>query len=926
MQDSFLTTSPTGPRRLASLNRSLDKPAFPAAEFKRPLYESPGTPNSNAFMDDLDDEISHELQQFRTGKKWQYGVTDYKSKASRFGLVVEASPPAMGHASNDLSASSKGAATALGPLGRSPQRALELAPTRLSPLRKDLVTSPISPLKETLSPLRTPAAAKPVALRDNAQHHVLLLTNYYEALAPDVHRKSFRNVEKHFEALFHDDVRVNSAKRTYNKNEWRAVLADMVSNNVHARDFIVRRYEGDHVVYCLTLLVGTTVSYPRSKATFLNGQCIKIEPSAPMEGQNYEDHKTAIQSFYGTLTPALHFNRVQRFLSVLDDLLHDGFAAHIAIGKRNKAEWRAQWEDLVTAGVMAQDPTVHYSEGHVCGYSVTLTVNGTSVVLHDRVTFREDQILRLDAVLPGAMQQLVAASLNVNKAPKSNRGPAAAVATAGSRPRLSERLSPVGDAPSQEILAIEDKRSPVYQAPTPTYVPETRKTAAPAPAPTPAPAPAPKVQHRASLVAVPRGNAMEALFLASAGRMTGLAALKESQKVVVGEVPSGSSQSFLGGTRAPQAPLPLHKDFAPKAAPAPTASTLRTGDGLATLLASGSSHLKGLLSPTAKGATAVAAASPPRVAVRNDGVPMLLKAASLTGSSRFGLLKLQAAAQPADPRHSPTAAAAKAGGGAPRYSALPAVSPAPPPSVAAPAMGPFHGLAGLMQVVPPGAMLGYLSKLARVAHVPQTPATEFSGLSSLLQIAADKRLTLPATEGVAHAVGVPVPPKSETEFAGLDLLLGVVLRSPLPYNNLRCLGAASGRDIRPLEGPPAGTAMAALLIAADHSVHQLGGLQLLTAVNSTGMSALRQAAQRTGPSASVGLQMVTTVLQGGKLQAPSAAKADKKPSGPVTVSSHVITTGYLSWQSGKPESPVLAQRKGMIDIAPHVKFVGYLRL
>lgn len=47
-------------------------------------------------------------------------------------------------------------------------------------------------------------------------------------------------------------------------------------------------------------------------------------------------------------------------------------------------------------------------EGHVCGYSVTLTVNGTSVVLHDRVTFREDQILRLDAVLPGAMQQLVA--------------------------------------------------------------------------------------------------------------------------------------------------------------------------------------------------------------------------------------------------------------------------------------------------------------------------------------------------------------------------------------------------------------------------------------------------------------------------------------------------------------------------------------
>lgn len=36
----------------------------------------------------------------------------------------------------------------------------------------------------------------------------------------------------------------------------------------------------------------------------------------------------------------------------------------------------------------------------------------------------------------------------------------------------------------------------------------------------------------------------------------------------------------------------------------------------------------------------------------------------------------------------------------------------------------------------------------------------------------------------------------------------------------------------------AGTAMAALLIAADHSVHQLGGLQLLTAVNSTGVGHL----------------------------------------------------------------------------------------
>eukprot|EP00668_Euglena_longa_P048171 GGOE01065235.1.p1 GENE.GGOE01065235.1~~GGOE01065235.1.p1 ORF type:complete len:439 (-),score=149.43 GGOE01065235.1:223-1437(-) len=404
--------------------------------------------------------------------------------------------------------------------------------------------------------------------------------------------------------------------------------------------------------------------------------------------------------------------------------------------------------------------------------------------------------------------------------------------------------------------------------------------------------------------------------------MAGLAALKESQSVVVNEVPSGSSQSFLGGTRAQQT-LPLHKEFAPHAAAAasPLNSSLKSGDGLATLLhASSSSHLKGLLNSNGT------AAPSPKGAAKVDGVPLLLQAASLTGSSRLGLLKLQAAQQPADPqRSSPLAAAPKP---EPLSSALPAVSPVTASAAPAKPFGPFHGIAGLMQVVPPDSMLGYLGKLARVAQVPQAPNTEFSGLATLLQIASSKRMSLPATEGMAHSVGLPVPPKSESALIGLDLLLGIVKHSLLPFYNLRCLGAVGGHALCPLQGPPGGTAMAALLLAAGKDgLRQMGGLQLLSSVKSTGMTTLLHAARQPSPEAASGLQMVAA-LHSGKAQAPAkvAPSAEKKPSGSIPVTLHVLAAGYLSWQSGKPESPVLAQRKGMIDIAPHVAFVGYLKL
>ena len=94
MMDPFLggNNAPPYPRRLASLTKTSSLGASTkqyAAQFRRPNYESPGTPTHTSFLDDLDAEINQELQQFRSGKAWQHG-TMYKNRSAGSLLKVGA--------------------------------------------------------------------------------------------------------------------------------------------------------------------------------------------------------------------------------------------------------------------------------------------------------------------------------------------------------------------------------------------------------------------------------------------------------------------------------------------------------------------------------------------------------------------------------------------------------------------------------------------------------------------------------------------------------------------------------------------------------------------------------------------------------------------------------------------------------------------
>eukprot|EP00667_Euglena_gracilis_P019319 EG_transcript_20670 len=99
MMDPFLQSGSTGTRRLASLNKFLGSPKGSSpVVFKRPPYEGFPTLEGNDVLDDLDDTISYELDQFRHGKVWLYGVVDAQPKIPRHGLVIEDNPMSPGAA------------------------------------------------------------------------------------------------------------------------------------------------------------------------------------------------------------------------------------------------------------------------------------------------------------------------------------------------------------------------------------------------------------------------------------------------------------------------------------------------------------------------------------------------------------------------------------------------------------------------------------------------------------------------------------------------------------------------------------------------------------------------------------------------------------------------------------------------------------
>eukprot|EP00667_Euglena_gracilis_P003765 EG_transcript_3780 len=90
MMNPFLQSGNAVTRRLGSLNEFLlgnPKRSSPVA-FKRPLYDGFGIEGNDA-LDDLDNTINYELDQFRSGKVWLYGVVDTQTKVLRRGLVIE---------------------------------------------------------------------------------------------------------------------------------------------------------------------------------------------------------------------------------------------------------------------------------------------------------------------------------------------------------------------------------------------------------------------------------------------------------------------------------------------------------------------------------------------------------------------------------------------------------------------------------------------------------------------------------------------------------------------------------------------------------------------------------------------------------------------------------------------------------------------
>eukprot|EP00668_Euglena_longa_P001511 GGOE01001793.1.p1 GENE.GGOE01001793.1~~GGOE01001793.1.p1 ORF type:complete len:755 (-),score=161.01 GGOE01001793.1:258-2219(-) len=241
-----------------------------------------------------------------------------------------------------------------------------------------------------------------------AEGLVLLVAKYYGALLPDKHRKSFLNVQEEFESFFHNEARIITASRTFNKAEWRQIVTRLVENDGAARDLIIRGSDAGSVTFCTALVAWGAVTYHQSKATFSGGKCMKMEPCATSEGPNYRQHKQGLQRLYRALEPASFAERMALLSSVLNGLLHARFTARTPSGVLSKAEWKTRLESLAAIGLAASDLTVHYSEENFCGYSACLTVGKEVVLVHERVEFHDGRILRLEVVEPTAFHRLTA--------------------------------------------------------------------------------------------------------------------------------------------------------------------------------------------------------------------------------------------------------------------------------------------------------------------------------------------------------------------------------------------------------------------------------------------------------------------------------------------------------------------------------------
>eukprot|EP00670_Eutreptiella_braarudii_P011871 CAMPEP_0174320716 /NCGR_PEP_ID=MMETSP0810-20121108/9755_1 /TAXON_ID=73025 ORGANISM="Eutreptiella gymnastica-like, Strain CCMP1594" /NCGR_SAMPLE_ID=MMETSP0810 /ASSEMBLY_ACC=CAM_ASM_000659 /LENGTH=562 /DNA_ID=CAMNT_0015431761 /DNA_START=63 /DNA_END=1747 /DNA_ORIENTATION=+ len=553
--DSFLSSSGTYPRRLASLSKNSSLAASTkqyTAQFRRPSHESPGDAMHTAFLDDLDAEINQELSQFRKGQNWQHGTKQKKQKSSRHGLVLENVQPAEGAlASADLGtyASPKRTPTS------ATQRAVVKAPSR--PLGQ---SGSARPNRGHLSPL---ANKRFGITQNNHVHYITLLKNYYEALHPDRYQGSFANLEEHFEALLHDDVRINTAKRTYSKQDWRCILTDMVSNGVMAKNFIVRNYGDDYVTYCLTLMIAGNVSYPKSKATFKQGKCILIEPYAGVDGRNQALHTGVLEAFFRALDPAQHANAFENFEGVYNSLVHDRFTYKADKEVSNKADWTAYWQRLVEGGVLARNLAVHYSEGDVAGYSVKLDVGVTSMTMHDTATFEDGKIVAIEPLDPSALHRLAMATKPAKKS--SFRSPGARAIRKQSLetdPARSPAQRPVKAAPPPYLKESKPVRGPQALP----KASEQEEEVLPAKPPSAAPCLQLQQQPRPQPTAEGKGFGTLLDRVPEDRMPLGLAALKQSRTVAPRPQPTAPAP-YLGAHRGAYVARTRLRVLAPSPAP-----------------------------------------------------------------------------------------------------------------------------------------------------------------------------------------------------------------------------------------------------------------------------------------------------------------------------------------------------------------------
>jgi hypothetical protein len=132
------------------------------------------------------------------------------------------------------------------------------------------------------------------------------------------------------------------------------------------------------------------------------------------DGADYKLHKDVLEAFFAALDPVRHANTFANFDPVFNAVIHDKLTVHLDSRTQTKAEWAADWQVLVEAGVLASDLKMHTSQGNVAHYSVTLRVGAASTSLHDRVTFEDAKIIAICHLDPTALHRLVLTTRNSN--------------------------------------------------------------------------------------------------------------------------------------------------------------------------------------------------------------------------------------------------------------------------------------------------------------------------------------------------------------------------------------------------------------------------------------------------------------------------------------------------------------------------------